>query len=384
MRNFIRGLTASLVLAALPWAANAGVFVSVTIAPPVLPVYVPPPMPAAGYIWTPGYWAWADDGYYWVPGTWVLAPAPGLLWTPGYWAWGGGVYLWHAGYWGPHVGFYGGVNYGFGYSGVGFHGGYWSGGTYIVNRVAIGEAPVNRVCFNGGAGGIAAHASGEELRFAHERHLQMSEAQHHNQLMASRDNTMRANWNHGRPPVAATAKPGVFYGHGVVASRAGPEHSAGFERVGAEHGMEATHAAGAPHPMTASARGEPYRAGQGEPYRAPPSANHGAYPAAAPHPMTASAHGEPYRAGQGESYRAPPSANHGAYPAAARANSPSTAHAYPGAPHGAPQAAGPQHGGERAPHAEGARVAPANAHPANHGAERVQRAEHPEGHGRPG
>ena len=32
-----------------------------------------------------------------------------------------------AGYWGPHVGYYGGVNYGFGYMGVGFAGGAWRG-----------------------------------------------------------------------------------------------------------------------------------------------------------------------------------------------------------------------------------------------------------------
>ena len=55
-------------------------------------------------------------GYYWVPGTWVQPPRVGVLWTPGYWGFVGGVYAFHAGYWGPHVGFYGGVNYGFGYA----------------------------------------------------------------------------------------------------------------------------------------------------------------------------------------------------------------------------------------------------------------------------
>ncbi len=101
MRNFIRGLVAASLLAALPIAANAGVFVSVNFAPPVLPVYVQPAMPAPGYMWTPGYWAWGGGGYFWVPGTWVMAPAPGLLWTPGYWGWAGGAYIWHGGYWVP-------------------------------------------------------------------------------------------------------------------------------------------------------------------------------------------------------------------------------------------------------------------------------------------
>lgn len=54
----------------------------VQIAPPALPVYVQPPMPEAGYIWTPGYWARADTDYYWVPGTWAEPPAVGVLWPP--------------------------------------------------------------------------------------------------------------------------------------------------------------------------------------------------------------------------------------------------------------------------------------------------------------
>ena len=65
--------------------------------------------------------------------TWVSPPAVGVLWTPGYWGWVDGVYLWHAGYWGPHIGFYGGVNYGFGYGGVGCQGGYWRGGVSLTH-----------------------------------------------------------------------------------------------------------------------------------------------------------------------------------------------------------------------------------------------------------
>src|SRR5258708_26062136 len=96
-------------------ASSAQVLVSITLAPPLLPVYVQPAIPAPGYIWTPGYWAYGPDGYYWVPGTWVLPPAVGVLWTPGYWGWRSGFYAWNAGYWGPRVGFYGGVTYGFVY-----------------------------------------------------------------------------------------------------------------------------------------------------------------------------------------------------------------------------------------------------------------------------
>jgi len=80
--------------------------------PPDLPDYDQPPCPGDGYIWTPGYWGYAQAGYYWVPGAWVMAPYVGVLWTPGYWGFYGGRYRWYHGYWGPHVGFYGGVNYG--------------------------------------------------------------------------------------------------------------------------------------------------------------------------------------------------------------------------------------------------------------------------------
>ena len=72
-------------------------------------------------------WDADDYDYYWVPGTWVLAPEVGYLWTPAWWGWSGGAYLFHAGWWGPHVGFYGGISYGFGYFGHGYEGGRWDG-----------------------------------------------------------------------------------------------------------------------------------------------------------------------------------------------------------------------------------------------------------------
>jgi hypothetical protein len=233
MRNLIRGLIAALALAALPLASQAGVFVSVTIAPPVLPVYEQPPIPAPGYIWTPGYWAW-DGSYYWVPGTWVLAPV-GLLWTPGYWGWVDSAYFWHAGYWGPHVGFYGGVNYGFGYGGVGFVGGEWRGGelyynrsvtninttniTNVYNRPVVNNVTVNHTSFNGGAGGIAARPDAAQLAAEHERHVAPLQVQTEHRTLASHDNGMRASVNGGRPAIAATPRPAMFTGNGVVAAR---------------------------------------------------------------------------------------------------------------------------------------------------------------------
>jgi hypothetical protein len=221
---------------AMPTASQAQVAVgiSVRIGPPALPVYAQPVCPGPGYMWAPGYWAYGDDGYYWVPGTWVLAPEPGLLWTPGYWGWGGGVYVWHAGYWGPHVGFYGGINYGFGYTGVGFWGGEWRGREFVYNRsvtnvnvtvihnyysktVVVNN--VNRVSYNGGEGGLRARPTREEMVAEHEHHFEPRHEQIEHERAARADRSMRASENHGRPAIAATGRPGDFHGHNVVAAR---------------------------------------------------------------------------------------------------------------------------------------------------------------------
>ena len=207
------GLVAAATLA--PSSAFAGVFVSINIAPPALPVYEQPVAPGEGYIWTPGYWAWGDDGYYWVPGAWVLAPQPGYLWTPGYWGFENAVYIWHAGYWGPHVGFYGGVNYGCGYGGYGYEGGEWRGNHFyynrsvshidevhvhnVYNKTVINNVTVNRVSYNGGPGGINARPRGEEERAMHEHHLQATSFQRQEQQHARADRSSFANVNHGNP-----------------------------------------------------------------------------------------------------------------------------------------------------------------------------------------
>ncbi len=86
--------------------------------PPPLPEYSQPEIPGDGYIWTPGYWSWSSDGYYWVPGAWARPPETGYLWTPGWWGYSGHRYRYHNGYWGRHIGYYGGINYGNGYTGL--------------------------------------------------------------------------------------------------------------------------------------------------------------------------------------------------------------------------------------------------------------------------
>jgi hypothetical protein len=143
--SFLRGLLVAIVVLLASLAAFSQVAISVSFGPPPLPVYEQPVCPGEGYIWAPGYWAWDDDydDYYWVPGTWVEAPEVGYLWTPPWWGWENGVYLFHAGWWGPEVGFYGGINYGYGYFGDGFVGGRWEGGHFFYNRSVTNINVVN-------------------------------------------------------------------------------------------------------------------------------------------------------------------------------------------------------------------------------------------------
>jgi len=221
-------IPAALMLAVLglPVTSSAGIDISVGIAPPPLPVYEQPAIPGYGYIWTPGYWAYGPDDYYWVPGTWVLPPTVGFLWTPPWWGWSNGAYLWHTGYWGPHVGFYGGIDYGYGYSGSGYEGGYWDHGRLFYNRDAnnirdprIGntysravthQGSENHVAFNGGTGGVTASETTQEQAAAHEKHIEATALQTRHVQAAAADPSFRRSVNNGTPAITATSKPANF------------------------------------------------------------------------------------------------------------------------------------------------------------------------------
>ena len=212
--------------------AGFGVNISVRLAPPPLPYYAQPPCPGYGYIWTPGYWAWNDyvGDYYWVPGTWVQPPQIGYLWTPGWWGWRDGLYVFNAGYWGPVVGFYGGVNYGYGYGGYGYEGGYWRGRDFFYNRtvnnitsIRVGNvysqpvrtAGVGRVSFNG-PGGAQARPTAAQLAAARGPRIAATSVQQQHFQMARAQPGLRAGVNHGAPPIAATSQPAVLRGPGVI------------------------------------------------------------------------------------------------------------------------------------------------------------------------
>jgi WXXGXW repeat (2 copies) len=252
LRSSARWLLLALLISVIPASqARAGVIISVGFAPPVLPVYVQPICPQPGLMWTPGYWAYGPDGYFWVPGAWVPAPYMGALWTPPYWGWEGGNYLFHGGYWGPHVGYYGGINYGFGYGGIGFAGGMWRGGVFAYNtaimRVGSGGAwgnrvyvdrevinrttiiNNNRVAFNGGPNGIRYQASAQERSYMNERHVQATSFQTQHEQTARGDRMAYAKANNGRPQNLVASRPLQQENRPAPGARPGNEQRPGNE-----------------------------------------------------------------------------------------------------------------------------------------------------------
>ena len=229
-----------------PAQAQVGVAITASIAPPLLPVYAQPPIPGPGYVWIPGYWAWDGQEYYWVPGYWATPPNIGLLWTPGYWGWNDADndYVFYAGYWGPTVGYYGGIDYGYGYTGDGYQGGYWQNNTFVYNsavnnfgavRIAnVFNRPVaesrSNISFNGGKGGTTAKPTEAQLAAARERHVAPTAAQVQHQQAASRDPALRLTANHGRPTITAVQRAGELHagaaaaaGNAAAATRVPPE-----------------------------------------------------------------------------------------------------------------------------------------------------------------
>jgi hypothetical protein len=218
---------AALLLSALPAPSLAqfsvGAGATIGVPPPSLPVYAQPPAPEPNYQWNPGYWGWGTVGYYWVPGTWVPAPRRGLYWTPGYWRHSGIGYGWNQGFWGPSVGFYGGVNYGFGYFGTGFVGGNWIGNdfryntavtnvnrtvihnTYVDKTVVNKDVRNDRVSYNGGHGGISATPTTDQMAAAQHR-LPPTAYQKRQATTAGENRSLYASVNKGHPPVTSTGR----------------------------------------------------------------------------------------------------------------------------------------------------------------------------------
>ena len=268
----IRTLMAFLILA-VPAVVFGQIGIRVSIGPPALPVYEQPICPGDGYIWTPGYWAYDDSvsDYYWVPGTWVQAPEVGYLWTPGYWGWGEGGYFFNEGYWGETVGFYGGVNYGYGYYGEGYGGGRWDHGNFFYNRSEsrvdeatihnvyderVGHGNENRVSFNGGNGGIVARPTQQQEAAGRERHIAPVADQAEHAQTARANPELRASVNHGNPAITSTSRPGDFGEHAAPARQL-----AEAPRAGAGGEAPVAHAVIHPNDLPPIARPAPVNSG---------------------------------------------------------------------------------------------------------------------------
>jgi hypothetical protein len=116
-------------------------------------------------------------------------------------------------------------------------GGEWRGGVFNYNRsvtnvnvtvihntynqtVINNNTTINRTSFNGGTGGVTARPTAEEQVAEREHHVQATKEQTEHEHAASTNRAQLASVNHGQPTVAASAKPGVFSGKGVVAAKA--------------------------------------------------------------------------------------------------------------------------------------------------------------------
>ncbi|HZZ63576.1 MAG TPA: YXWGXW repeat-containing protein [Roseiarcus sp.] len=234
--RFLSVTAGALILSAVPGGhfafiaaahAQAPTTFIASTAPPLLPAYSQPALPDPGYIWAPGYWGWNGAGYYWVPGYWALPPSADLLWTPGYWAWNDRDrdYVFHSGYWAPTVGYYGGINYGFGYTGEGYHGGFWRNHQFVYNRAVddLGTAhvasyanqafaPASHVSYNGGRGGTTARPTQAQLATARQQQIGPTPVQIQHQQTASRIRNQSYSENKGAPPISAVARANDFTG----------------------------------------------------------------------------------------------------------------------------------------------------------------------------
>jgi hypothetical protein len=218
------------------------------------------------------------------PGAWVVAPYVGALWTPPYWGFDGGRYRLHHGYWGPHIGFYGGINYGFGYTGRGYYGGYWNNGQFNYNRsvtdvnttvvhnvysrnvVNTSYRNDTRISFNGGNGGVRAQPIAAEQAVLHEQRRPPVAAQIQQSQQAASNRAQFARANQGHPAELASARPLPTAYHTPAPAPAGAQPRAATpnparpgERPEAKPGVEGRQPTPAERPETRPAPNQPGR-----------------------------------------------------------------------------------------------------------------------------
>ena len=90
-------------------------------------------------------------------------------------------------------------------------------------RVNVSETHVS---YNGGTGGVEARATSQQESFANQHHVGPVAAQTQHVQAARSNPELRASANQGKPPIAATARPGDFKTAVVATKQAGGEYKA--------------------------------------------------------------------------------------------------------------------------------------------------------------
>src|SRR5204863_1175810 len=133
-----------------------------------------------------------------------------------WWGWNNGAYVFNQGYWGPTVGFYGGVNYGYGYTGNGYWGGRWSRNTFqyntavtrvntnvvhntYVNKSVTNNMTANRASFNGPNGVNAQPTAEQKAAAQNAKKMPPTSQQLARQEAAAKDRNLQASANKGHP-----------------------------------------------------------------------------------------------------------------------------------------------------------------------------------------
>jgi hypothetical protein len=123
--------------------------------------------------------------------------------------------------------------------------------TNVYNQAVVNaRVDTGHASFNGGAGGIQARATADEEAAARAPHYAATNEQMRHDSAARAMPALRASANHGQPPVAATAKPGVLSGRGISVAQ-GRQPNVAQESAVREYGARA------PAPREASPRAAP-------------------------------------------------------------------------------------------------------------------------------
>jgi hypothetical protein len=77
--------------------------------------------------------------------------------------------------------------------------------TNVYNKTVTNNTTINRISYNGGAGGVAARPTAAGEAYVHARHVPPTREQSDHVQAARADRTLLASGNRGRPPVEAGA-----------------------------------------------------------------------------------------------------------------------------------------------------------------------------------